>query len=106
MSKHTPGPWAVNPQTRGDADISVYAILGSGNPHWIARAYGGGPLAPPSPVTAANARLIAAGPDLLAACEAALASEACVCAEIADTDAAGSCLACVLFDAIRKARGD
>jgi hypothetical protein len=54
----------------------------------------------------ANARLIAAGLDMLAACEAALASEACVCAEIADTDAAGSCLACVLFDAIRKARGD
>lgn len=69
MSKHTPGPWAVNPQTRGDADISVYAILGSGNPHWIARAYGGGPLAPPSPVTAANARLIASAPDLLAALE-------------------------------------
>lgn len=55
MSKHTPGPWRI-----GDAGYTVF----------------GPPNGNPSPETVAatthkkNARLIAAAPELLAACEA------------------------------------
>lgn len=91
MNKHTPGPWQ-----KAEPFASVKA---PGRP-CIADC------GSRSDLTAqANARLIAAAPDLLAACEAALESEVCVCADIADGDSAGACLACVLFAAIAKARG-
>ena len=48
-----------------------------GNPLAVARAYGGGILAPADPERVANARLIAAAPDLLAACERALEIVGC-----------------------------
>lgn len=52
MSEHTKGPWRVR-----DSDMSVVVI---GNDSLVAYVY-----------TASDARLIAAAPDLLAACEEA-----------------------------------
>lgn len=97
MSKHTPTPWhvvanLVQGARKPSGDSRTVAMVGSGaeddaNAEFI--------------VLACNSHA-----DLLAACEAALASEPCVCAEIADTASAGSCLACVLFAAVAKARGE
>ncbi len=106
MSKHTPGPWRVEMEDGTpviwahphEYDIAVVAV------DWEPVFDQKRPIRD-NGTASGNARLIAASPDLLAACEAAFASESCVCAEIADTDRAGACLACVLFAAIAKARG-
>ena len=67
MSKHTPGPWS---QDKGRCSNCVYAESKSGFPVAKAMRY--------SPVFdkeyLANARLIAAAPDLLEACKAMMAS--------------------------------
>ena len=59
MSGHTPGPWEVE---ENGADIF------SNDGHYIAEAWYDGSLGA-GIVTAANARLIAAAPDLLEACK-------------------------------------
>lgn len=100
-TQHTPGPWAAD----------KYGVITGGE--YLCTTIAETPVVAwrsadqkkQSDQAMSNARLIAAAPDLLTACEAALASEPCVCAEIADTASAGSCLACVLFAAIAKARG-
>jgi hypothetical protein len=72
-ARHTPGPWeAIGLESDHDSDRSIMARTPiHGNPLAVARAYGGGILAPADPERVANARLIAAAPDLLAACKAA-----------------------------------
>lgn len=70
MNKHTPGPW-VAPDPRSDYegrvfDRSIMAAVSNGNPIPIARAYNN-----IGTNCEANARLIAAAPDLLAALEEA-----------------------------------
>lgn len=67
MSKHTPGPWYVNPETT-DRDISIYRkTKPHNNPEWVARVYGTGTIGKPNPERVANAHLIAAAPELLEA---------------------------------------
>lgn len=66
MYKHTPGPWYTRTGLRGE-DISIGATRASGNPHWVGRAYNAGILGPSDPESEANARLIAAAPELLTA---------------------------------------
>lgn len=70
-SKHTPGPWAADGlDSPHDADRAIYARTPlHGNPIFVARAYGNGCLCPITPERVANARLIAAAPDLLEAAE-------------------------------------
>lgn len=75
MSKHTPGPWISN---RAGSNMSnnhsqPFAIAQEGKANIIAGVFGdvqGG-----EEIAAANARLIAAAPDLLAAMELALRKE-------------------------------
>lgn len=64
MSKHTPGPWIIVDTQRGDAIVNAL-IDESG-----AAMYG--PIVDGGIDTEANARLIAAAPELLAACEAVI----------------------------------
>lgn len=61
MSEHTPGPWAVR---RGN-DLEITS--NAGNVEAVINSRKG------SPTAEANAHLIAAAPDLLSACETALA---------------------------------
>jgi len=70
MAKHTPGPWFADEPHSGDADRAVYSLTAvNKSRHYVARVYGGGPLAPRDPEMDANARLIAAAPDMLRALE-------------------------------------
>jgi hypothetical protein len=66
---HTPGPWDVDDDT-----MEIFSITPGHSTGWIAKVLGnddnGRPLTPDE--MAANARLIAAAPDLLAACKLAL----------------------------------
>lgn len=68
MNNHTPGPWAaMEPKSDYEGrifDRSIMAASASGNPIPVARAYNN-----IGTNCAANARLIAAAPDLLAALE-------------------------------------
>lgn len=65
MSKHTPGPWLVEQGERTDADnIDVISPDGRDDPWTVAVAIGS---CGPGGCTIANARLIAAAPDLLEA---------------------------------------
>jgi hypothetical protein len=77
MSKHTPGPWAVESVfTEADHDICVdYQIPNAGNPVPVASVYwddddDGYPITLKQ--ANANAKLIAAAPDMLEACIAAI----------------------------------
>ena len=54
--------------------------------------------------TVISTRLIAAAPDLLAACEAACTQERCVCEEAELED--NTCLSCYLGSVINKAKGE
>lgn len=73
MAKHTPGPWAtesVNSEALHDI-IADYQVPGDGFPTLLAMVFsddeGDGPIS--CDEASANARLIAAAPDLLAACK-------------------------------------
>mgnify|MGYP006357519355 CR=1 FL=1 len=64
MSKHTPGPWAISPTSRPETEFSVADTSGMiicRFDRWICDA---------EPEQDANARLIAAAPELLAALQA------------------------------------
>jgi hypothetical protein len=64
MSKHTPGPWTAN-------GTAIEAEAPNGRSDTVAHVYGDRD-APVRGSPRANAALISASPDLLAACEAAL----------------------------------
>jgi hypothetical protein len=67
-SGHTPGPWFIG---KKGGPFCVDASSGEeGSDFRIAKTYAS-PFAPDQAQSAANARLIAASPDLLAACRAA-----------------------------------
>jgi hypothetical protein len=65
---HTPGPWAVDDDT-----LEIFSIVPGHSTGWIAKVLGnddnGRPLSPDE--MAANARLIAAAPEMLSALRAA-----------------------------------
>jgi hypothetical protein len=69
MTKHTPGPWVVHLTTYPDGDPSIHVGTPGAlavTPQYVAQVCSwGGPCAEQD----ANASLIAAAPDLLAACE-------------------------------------
>jgi hypothetical protein len=73
-ARHTPGPWTVTDlDAPHDFDRSIMARTPiHGNPVAVARVYGGGILAKANSASVSNALLIAAAPDLLAACKSAL----------------------------------
>lgn len=100
MSAHTPGPWkALDLDSRTDIDRTIEARTSvHNNPRSIARVYGQGALARPDPVSLANARLIAAAPDLLAALEDLLT------ARLEDRDTANHYSRA--WDAVDKAKGN
>ena len=64
QTAHTPGPWEVGNENPMSGDINV---LDEQSPFEVALVRGSG-----NGQARANARLIAAAPDLLAACEAAI----------------------------------
>lgn len=65
MSAHTPGPWAIIVDVPGAA-VGYRAIVKNDDGH------PGDVICNPSPMGEANARLIAAAPELLAALQACL----------------------------------
>lgn len=68
-TNHTPGPWTVNPYSFIHAGKTLIAC-----PATPEEAQAGLCAHPESEEAKANARLIAAAPDLLAACKSALAA--------------------------------
>lgn len=68
MSRHTPGPWQVSRNNAGAIPLHFQPpeVIGRNGQCCVASQMGNGPEAE------ANARLIAAAPELLAACEAML----------------------------------
>lgn len=69
---HTPGPWTIDAYAEGKHDYLVTHSSGGLRSH-IARLYDSA-LCNEHGATEANARLIAAAPDLLAACRLAMAT--------------------------------
>lgn len=104
-AKHTPGPWKAC--LNGECECGY--VFGDGGDVYVARALGPGDEEDPRPtreMQKANARLIAAAPDLLAAAEAALwalEKADCWCGP------GYTCLKCRVIDqvktAIAKAKG-
>lgn len=76
MSAHTPGPWSVQPCA---ADHGESTVIGTADGFLIARipsdAWSG--IGAESKEDSANARLIAAAPDMLAALEAMINHRSC-----------------------------
>ncbi len=105
MSKHTQGPWEVKPaHDKGrpyDFDIigdRVKHLRSVDSVCWLATAKGN---ATDGGIAEANARLIAAAPELLQACKRAL-DEICDGNDVKECDDP-DCLACELSKAIAKA---
>ena len=74
MSTHTPGPWTQDKEwRRSDIANRVTTITSDATADVVALIIGGGPETEAE--DEANARLIAAAPDLLAVCKAVLACE-------------------------------
>lgn len=106
MTKHTPGPWEMTKLDTEPRKPDAY-VLGRSLPHhWTGigevRLNG---CEPGSEENAANARLIAAAPELLAACEGARALIRTIDAANPGGFAVGMMLL-VLDKAIAKARGE
>lgn len=72
MSEHTPGPWSIDASLFDRDGYDRYIVLGDGL--YVAEVIG---MATPDKdlLSTANARLIAAAPDLLAACRALQTTE-------------------------------
>lgn len=108
MADHTPGPW----HACKDGNCPCGMIWGPDESCWLALVYGPSHLSdgitgpdhvPGGVAQVANARLISAAPDLLAACEAALAwfdEWDCVTGISSENERAA------LSAAIRKATGE
>lgn len=112
MSEHTPGPWEVNDTNRsGDLFIGLAGEVNSFCIAVMQTPFPGIPGCDSAEVVAANARLIAASPDLLAACEAAMRIEALWCPAATsampnpDEAMALDTMRRYFVDAIAKARG-
>ncbi len=71
-AKHTPGPW--RPHHTGATRVIANVPGHEGETHTICNTWSS-PLSPPRTEAAANARLIAAAPDLLAVVEALMQAE-------------------------------
>jgi len=90
-TKHTPGPWHIPPIPMSDEGWKIVSEPGT-NPcdddpagmEWIATAYDGD-CRKPGP----NARLIAAAPDLLAACKKADCFAHCACGWCGASESSG-----------------
>lgn len=102
-TKHTPGPWAYQAKP-GPRELTFkrrHWVIGSTvTGHGVGIAFGDGPGEPDD----ANARLIAAAPDMLEALKHAdewLDELGCDCA----TDEPGTCAFCLVRAAIAKAEG-
>lgn len=97
MSKHTPGPWSLFDDGSEVHDRIVGPVVGvKGMTATVARAAFG---IRPNQEVAANARLIAAAPDLLAACESVIDGLASMGCDWGDEQHA------IVSAAIRKAKG-
>jgi hypothetical protein len=105
---HTPGPWAYD----GDSQ-EVYGTAEKYGSGWIARVVGNDSDGRPFPdeERLANARLIAAAPELLAALKMWMELETtcdgrrpCYCDD-PEISQHGKCYACVATDAIARAEG-
>lgn len=66
MSEHTPGPWEYDQFENGEMSVFCAKLDSKYHGDWIAH------LSHEGETDEANARLIAAAPELLAACKAAL----------------------------------
>lgn len=71
ISKHTPGPWSVEQDTSNNGDIDVFAADFLPIASVDVREHPDDTISVPREVALDNARLIAAAPDLLAACKEA-----------------------------------
>lgn len=95
MSKHTPGPWSIHHKPRCDWQIvgaDEYSIVGVPDDDKYGR----------PTEDAANARLIAAAPDLLAFVKRFTSNDECTVTEPGD---AGHCHHCDAINLIAKADG-
>jgi hypothetical protein len=113
MARHTPGPWSVAPYPEGAELLEVvadYSELPGGrkSAHWIAELDAGG-IDDDRETNAANARLIAAAPELLEALkDASRTLKTCLsaCNEKRTMGIqAHPCLVCRINAAIAKAEG-
>lgn len=93
MSKHTSGPWKVS---NSDNELSV--VTGD-DKYLISKIVGDDRI--PGCEDQANARLIAAAPDLLEACKIWVHNEKCTCEDGLGSD----CPWCFTKQAIAKAEG-
>lgn len=119
-AKHTPGPWAVD-SVADDSETDIvlgYQIPNAGHPILLGTAFGDDDAGPgrihPSEARA-NARIMAAAPDLLTGLELMLAAwdeenpgAKCECCAAAPDDivSPAPCSMCVGRAAIAKARGE
>jgi hypothetical protein len=109
-SRFTPGPWLVEYGEETGRPLGIYAPKDAGVPGAVGSIVRRNGIGLPSSDTAqANARLIAAAPDLLAGCEAMLLDyesqfglNYCECDSSVDL----TCNACRCRAAIAKAKGE
>lgn len=117
MSEHTPGPWVLKPARSIVGGWAVWAEYEPGKHCQVADIEPWPNDPDTAPESEANARLIAAAPDLLAACEAAETILSLVSTWCADETPSGQrcneCLGCLnnaasraVMAAIAKARGE
>ena len=97
-TQHTPAPWAINPSAFGERYIFPFP-----GGHTIATVHNSAPNRPGD----ANARLIAAAPDLLAACQRAWEDQPrCLRDRVMASRMDNCrCVSCALRAAIDKATG-
>lgn len=97
-ARHTPGPWFI--EETPESDSGSFLIISDGAPEWIvaetARGIPGNP-------DEANARLIAAAPDLLAALKAAVDCGMVPTSSVSDGGAAKYVHQVAVADMIRAA---
>lgn len=98
MAEHTPGPWKRD-AVFGERLLDIvldYEVSGAGSPVVIGTAFGDD--LPPPGITlleaAANARLMAAAPDLLAACRQISGERSCYCNVRRPNEPVGHCAVC------------
>ena len=98
MSEHTPGPWSAGrPDTRTESDVYGKWVYGA-NDEYVAIASDDGGI---GNACVANARLIAAAPDLLDACERVSG----YLLALPQLDAQGHAMLRVMHAAIAKTQG-